>query len=112
MGTTGRLSHTGPSDYPHYGDAIKVTRREKIPQWQAHVQQRRAPVAAARQRGGDERLLRADLNIDSTIELLSGVFYYQFVVRGASLSGLEVQARLTAACNTAWRAILRSDTPG
>lgn len=25
METTGQLSHTGPSNYPHYGDALKVT---------------------------------------------------------------------------------------
>lgn len=80
--------------------------------WEAHVQRRRAPVAAALQRGVDEGLLRADLDIDSTIDLLSGVFYYQFVVRGVSLTDPEVQPRLTAAFNTIWRAILRENTPG
>lgn len=78
-------------------------------QYWRHVNSRRVPVANALLRGVEEGTLRADLNIDAAIDLLSGFTYYQVVARGASTEELDVRARLRDALDIVWRGMEPDD---
>lgn len=75
--------------------------------WSSHVLRRRTPMISLLRRGMEEGVLRPDLDIDATLDLLSGVSYYQFVARGATFQDTEVMPRLRAAVDTVWQGILR-----
>ncbi len=79
--------------------------------WSAHVTRRRRPVAAALQRAQDVGELRTDVDIDALQDLLAGVYYYQVVVRGESLTDPETVARCNAAVAVVWRGLLADDLP-
>jgi AcrR family transcriptional regulator len=71
--------------------------------WRSHVSRRRAGMVAVLQAGIDRGELRADIDIDACIDLINGVFYYQFVVRGAPLGDAAASARCREAIRIAWR---------
>ncbi|WP_349826718.1 TetR-like C-terminal domain-containing protein [Brevibacterium litoralis] len=77
--------------------------------WSAHVTRRRESLAAALHAGVERGLLRRDLDVEATIDLLNGVFYYQYVVRGVSATRPDALARCRAAFDTVWRGIERGD---
>lgn len=69
--------------------------------WEAHVAKRRVAMRATLQRGVDAGNLRPDLDLDACCDLITGVFYYQLVVRGVSLSDPTVRERCRAAVEIA-----------
>lgn len=74
--------------------------------WQAHVSRRRVPVAAALRRGVAQGIVRSDLDTDAVLDLISGVHYYQLVVRGDSIAHPETQRRVHEAIRVVWRGVL------
>lgn len=74
--------------------------------WRAHVSRRRVAMHRALQAGVDRGVLRADLDIDASIDLINGVFYYQYVVRGASMAEPETLRRCRAAFDLAWEGMV------
>ena len=71
--------------------------------WDAHVARRRVSTIAVLRAGVEQGLLRADTDFEACADLLSGVFYYQLVVRGVSLTDAEALARCRAAFEVIWR---------
>ncbi|WP_261166707.1 TetR/AcrR family transcriptional regulator [Microbacterium sp. Marseille-Q6965] len=74
--------------------------------WRSHVNRRRASIERALQAGIERGILRQDLDVDASIDLINGVFYYQGFVRGVSMGDPEALARCRAAFETAWRGML------
>ncbi|NLG55296.1 MAG: TetR/AcrR family transcriptional regulator [Rhodococcus sp.] len=70
--------------------------------WDAHVKRRREPLEAALRLGVEEGILRADLDVEASCDLIAGVFYYQLVVRGDYLDQEETRERCRTAINIAW----------
>lgn len=75
--------------------------------WSSHVSRRRGAMQAALAEGIRRGELREDLDIESSIDLITGIYYYQFVVRGVQMDDPEVYARCRAAFDTAWRGMAR-----
>lgn len=73
--------------------------------WLSHVTRRREPLRRLMRRGVDTGILRADTDIEAALDLIAGVVYYQFLVRGDELSDPATRARCQAALETVWRAI-------
>ncbi|SDF20803.1 transcriptional regulator, TetR family [Blastococcus aurantiacus] len=71
--------------------------------WDAHVNRRRLPVTELLQQGVAAGELRADLDIEATIDLINGVFYYQVIVRGENPLEPATRARCAAALDLVWR---------
>jgi AcrR family transcriptional regulator len=71
--------------------------------WREHVSRRREPVAAAIRRAQALGKVRADVDIEATIDLIAGVQYYQLVVRGADPVSPETRRRVSSAISTVWR---------
>lgn len=65
--------------------------------WASHVSRRRVPVTAAFERAREAGEVREDVDIDALQDLVAGLYYYQFVVRGASLTDPDTLARCRAA---------------
>lgn len=74
--------------------------------WSAHVTRRREAVRSLLIQGRQSGRLRSDMDIESTIDLIAGVQYYQFVVRGASTSDPAALVRVHTAIRTVWQGIL------
>lgn len=74
--------------------------------WRSHVTGRRAGVERVLRAGVERGILRSDLDIDASIDLINGVFYYQGFVRGVGMGDPEALARCRAAFETAWRGML------
>lgn len=70
--------------------------------WHSHISRRRRAMAQLLQRGVDRGELQAELNVDAAIDAINGVFYYQSVVRGASLEAPETMQRCRAAFDIVW----------
>lgn len=79
--------------------------------WRSHVRRRRTPVAEALRQGIRDGVLREDLDIEATLDLLSGVAYYQFVARGTNLEAPDAAARLRAALDIVWQGMVRRPGP-
>jgi len=80
--------------------------------WKSHVRRRRVSFLEAlreAQRRGD---LRADLDLEACIDLINGVFYYQIVVRGASMGDPATMARCREAFEVAWRGMSADPSEG
>lgn len=75
--------------------------------WAAHVSVRRAGLEAVLREGIRRGELRDDLDIDACMDLINGVFYYQYVVRGVSFDDVVARARCAEAIRTAWRGLTR-----
>ncbi|MDE0546658.1 TetR/AcrR family transcriptional regulator [Microbacterium sp. C7(2022)] len=73
--------------------------------WESHVSRRREPMRRALLRGRERGELRPDADIEAALDLVAGVYYYQFVVRGDSLDDPATLARCSAAVDTIWRGI-------
>lgn len=71
--------------------------------WDAHVTRRRQPIEAVLRLGVERGVLRADLDIEAALDLLSGVYYYQIVTRGADLDDPDVVERCAAAVDIVLR---------
>ncbi|WP_435736453.1 TetR/AcrR family transcriptional regulator [Cellulosimicrobium sp. PMB13] len=71
--------------------------------WRQHVSRRRAGLVAVLQAGIERGVLRPDLDVDACIDLVNGVFYYQYVVRGVALDDPQAVARCREAVRVAWR---------
>ena len=80
--------------------------------WTSHIRRRRvsflAALAVAQQRGD----LRDDLDLEACIDLINGVFYYQIVVRGASMGDPGTMARCREAFEVAWRGMSAEPSEG
>lgn len=76
--------------------------------WEAHVQKRRVGMLATLRAGVDSGELREDLDLEAGCDLLAGVFYYQLVVRGDSITDLAVQDRCRHAITIALRGMSRT----
>ena len=74
--------------------------------WRSHVARRRGGLVAVLRAGIDRGVLRPDLDVDACIDLVNGVFYYQYVVRGVRLDDPEAVARCREAIRVAWRGML------
>ena len=73
--------------------------------WRGHVSQRRVPLLELLERGREQGEIRADADLEAALDLLSGVFYYQVVVRGESLANPETLERCNAAMDIIWSGI-------
>ncbi|MFI2364344.1 TetR/AcrR family transcriptional regulator [Promicromonospora sp. NPDC019610] len=71
--------------------------------WRSHVSRRRAGMVAVLRAGIERGVLRPDIDVDACIDLVNGVFYYQFVVRGVTLDDPEALARCREGIRVAWR---------
>lgn len=71
--------------------------------WASHVARRRTAIADALRAGMERGVLRPDLDVDACIDLINGVFYYQFVVRGDTWNDPGVLERCRTAFRVAWR---------
>ena len=71
--------------------------------WRSHVARRRGALVAVLRAGIERGELRPDLDVDACIDLVNGVFYYQYVVRGVSLDDPAAVARCREAVRVAWR---------
>ncbi|MFD6446405.1 TetR/AcrR family transcriptional regulator [Promicromonospora sp. NPDC060204] len=71
--------------------------------WRSHVSRRRGGMVAVLRAGIERGLLRPDIDVDACIDLVNGVFYYQFVVRGVTLDDPEALARCREGIRVAWR---------
>ena len=78
--------------------------------WRSHVSRRRGGMVAVLRAGIERGVLRPDLDLDACIDLVNGVFYYQFVVRGVTLDDPEALARCREGIRVAWRGM--SAEPG
>ncbi|WDH77483.1 TetR/AcrR family transcriptional regulator [Microbacterium esteraromaticum] len=74
--------------------------------WRSHVTHRRVGIERALRHGVEQGVLRPDLDIDSSIDLINGVFYYQGFVRGVPLGDADALGRCRSAFETAWRGML------
>lgn len=79
--------------------------------WRSHVTGRRAALVAVLEAGIARGVLRPDIDIDACIDLVNGVFYYQYVVRGARLDDPAASARCRTAVRTAWRGMSYGPSP-
>lgn len=74
--------------------------------WERHVSRRRAPIADELRRGIETGELDPSLDIEAMIDLINGLYYYQFVVR-ANSNELETRSRVHAAVKLVWEGALR-----
>ncbi|QIM19797.1 TetR/AcrR family transcriptional regulator [Leucobacter coleopterorum] len=74
--------------------------------WTHHITRRRAGLLELLREGVARGELRADLDFDACSDLMTGVFYYQIVVRGDSLSESATRDRCQAALRVVWRGML------
>lgn len=79
--------------------------------WDAHVHRRRLPVTELLRQGVATGELRADLDLEATIDLINGVFYYQWIVRGVNPTEAEARARCAAALDVVWRGMVADARP-
>jgi AcrR family transcriptional regulator len=70
--------------------------------WRSHVARRRPGLEAVLRAGIERGELRDDLDLDACMDLLTGVVYYQYVVRGESLDDPQVVRRCREAIRVAW----------
>ncbi|UOR01482.1 TetR/AcrR family transcriptional regulator [Leucobacter allii] len=75
--------------------------------WRSHVSRRRSGITALLQAGIARGELREDLDLEATIDLMNGVFYYQYVVRGVSFDDPSMLPRCREALRIVWRGIVR-----
>ncbi|GAA3665298.1 TetR/AcrR family transcriptional regulator [Microbacterium marinilacus] len=78
--------------------------------WEAHVARRRVATVGALRVGMERGVLRGDLDPEACADLLSGVIYYQIVVRGEPLSQPSAVARCRAAFDVIWRGMEAAPT--
>ncbi|WP_407319606.1 TetR/AcrR family transcriptional regulator [Isoptericola halotolerans] len=104
-------AHPAGRDYPERRFRLRLRlamsdRRIAQAYWRSHVARRRSALVAVLRAGIDRGELRDDLDVESSIDLVNGVFYYQYVVRGVSLTDPDAIERCREAVRTAWRGML------
>lgn len=75
----------------------------QLSSWRSHVGRRRTAMVEVLRAGLERGVLRPDTDIEASIDLINGVFYYQIVVRGCAFDDPEAMARCREAFETAWR---------
>ncbi|MCT9868695.1 TetR/AcrR family transcriptional regulator [Paenarthrobacter aurescens] len=78
--------------------------------WNRHVSRRREPIAAEIRHGITSGELSPDVDVESMIDLINGLYYYQFVVRPAgtdAASIAETRERVRNAVKLVWDGALR-----
>ncbi|WP_157768956.1 TetR/AcrR family transcriptional regulator [Pseudarthrobacter sulfonivorans] len=79
--------------------------------WERHVSRRRAPIAAEIRRGIEAGELDPSVDVEAMIDLINGLYYYQFVVRADS-DDEETRSRVHAAVKLVWEGALRRPVAG
>ncbi|NOW00719.1 TetR/AcrR family transcriptional regulator [Isoptericola chiayiensis] len=102
-------------DYPERRFRLRLRlalsdRRLAQAYWRSHVARRRSGLVAVLREGIARGELRDDLDLEASMDLITGVFYYQYVVRGESLTDPVVVDRCREAVRTAWRGMTRGTT--
>lgn len=80
--------------------------------WRSNVSQRRLRLKRALEAGVTQGLLRRDLDIEASLDLLAGVGYFGIVARGARLDEPKALALYWAAIDIAWRGMLADPSAG
>ncbi|WP_181152003.1 MULTISPECIES: TetR/AcrR family transcriptional regulator [unclassified Arthrobacter] len=78
--------------------------------WDRHVSRRREPIAEEIRRGIRSGELSLDLDVEAMIDLINGLYYYQFVVRAPSSDPATAEAtryRVRNAVTLVWEGALR-----
>ncbi|MGO4144550.1 TetR/AcrR family transcriptional regulator [Paenarthrobacter sp. YAF11_1] len=78
--------------------------------WNRHVSRRREPIAAEIRHGITSGELSPDVDVEAMIDLINGLYYYQFVVRPAgsdAASIAETRERVRNAVKLVWDGALR-----
>lgn len=70
--------------------------------WDRHVSRRRAPIADEIRRGIAAGEVDPAVDVEAMIDLINGLYYYQFVVRAPS-DQVEARARIRAAVRLVFR---------
>lgn len=70
--------------------------------WNRHVARRREPIAEEIRRGVDAGEIDPSVDVEAVIDLINGLYYYQFVVRAPS-DPAETRARVHAAVQLVFR---------
>jgi hypothetical protein len=104
-------AHAAGRHYPEERFRLRIRlamtdRRLARAYWRSHVARRRAGLVAVLRAGVERGELRPDLDVDACIDLINGVFYYQYVVRGVPLDDPDAAARCREAVRVAWRGML------
>ncbi|GAA1978704.1 TetR/AcrR family transcriptional regulator [Isoptericola halotolerans] len=104
-------AHPAGRDYPERRFRLRLRlamsdRRVAQAYWRSHVARRRSALVALLRAGIERGELRADLDVEASIDLVNGVYYYQYVVRGDSLTEPATLERCREAVRTAWRGML------
>ena len=102
------LQSTAPSGYSEERFRLRIRlamtdRKLAQAYWRSHVSRRRAGMVAVLEEGIRRGELRSDIDVDACIDLINGVFYYQFVVRGEAALDGAARARCREAVRVAWR---------
>lgn len=74
--------------------------------WRSHVGRRRTAMVEVLRAGIERGVLRPDTDIEASIDLMNGVFYYQIVVRGCVFDDPRAMARCREAFETVWRGMV------
>ena len=74
--------------------------------WNRHVSRRRAPIADQIRRGIEAGEIDHSVDVEAMIDLINGLYYYQFVVRAPS-DPAEARSRVRAAVKLVWEGALR-----
>ncbi|WP_454809878.1 TetR/AcrR family transcriptional regulator [Paenarthrobacter nitroguajacolicus] len=78
--------------------------------WDKHVSRRREPIAEEIRRGISSGELSPDVDVEAMIDLINGLYYYQFVVRAPGSDPASVEAtrsRVRNAVTLVWEGALR-----
>lgn len=73
--------------------------------WKRHVSRRREPLLAILEQARERGEVRDDVDLEAALDLLSGVYYYQIVARGADLGDPKTLKRCGAAMDIIWDGI-------
>ncbi|MFJ6538549.1 TetR/AcrR family transcriptional regulator [Paenarthrobacter sp. NPDC091711] len=77
--------------------------------WNRHVSRRREPIAEEIRRGISSGELAPDVDVEAMIDLINGLYYYQFVVRPRGTDAPSVEAsrnRVRNAVTLVWEGAL------
>ena len=72
--------------------------------WETHVANRRGALEDALELARDRGEIREDTDIEAALDAIYGVFYYQIVVRGESITG-ETKQRCLKAFQLIWKGL-------
>lgn len=104
----GGVEVTGYSEvrFRHRIRLVMADRQLQQEYWETYVSRRRAPIVKALRTGIERGLLRDDLDVEACFDAFMGVFYYQFVARGAQLDDPATQQRVRNALDVVWRGMV------